>query len=395
MELINITVAAIIRFTLIIYGTIHDKYMDVKYTDIDYTVFTDAARHIVNGESPYLKDTYKYTPLLAYLVTPNILLHPLFGKCLFCVVDIFVVLVLDSIMKKMKCDKYLSNILMMTCWIFNPFTMTISSRGNAESIQVLLVLLTILFVIEGRTVLAGVFYGLSVHFKLYPIIYSLPYILYIGCRNKPLSKDKFPQVIKHFIRIVLSFDVIVFGLTSLVVFCSVGLLMYSFSMEFIENTYLFHFTRKDTQHNFSPYFYILRMAPHSKWTGIIAFIPQMVSVLWCGLKYYKQLPLACFLQTFAFVSMNKVCTSQYFIWYIALFPIAYPFLRIPWRSTAIMIGAWLLGQAVWLFSAYLLEFRKYDIAVYVWLSSCFFFIINMSLLYKFTNNVQDENCKAE
>ena len=88
---------------------------------------------------------------------------------------------------------------------------------------------------------------------------------------------------------------------------------FRYQMEFIEHTYMYHLKRTDIKHNFSPYFYVLYLTSNSPWSnviGLLAFLPQAISVAVLGIKYHSELPAACFLQTFAFVTFNKVCTSQ-------------------------------------------------------------------------------------
>lgn len=57
--------------------------MEVRYTDVDYLVFSDAAALMAVGDSPYKRTTYRYSPLLAFLLIPNSFIHRSWGKFLF------------------------------------------------------------------------------------------------------------------------------------------------------------------------------------------------------------------------------------------------------------------------------------------------------------------------
>jgi len=64
-------------------------------------------------------------------------------------------------------------------WILNPLVIAISTRGSNDQQIVFLVFLTIYYLLMKSYTKAALVYGLSVHFKIYPIIYSFVFFLFI------------------------------------------------------------------------------------------------------------------------------------------------------------------------------------------------------------------------
>jgi phosphatidylinositol glycan class M len=130
------TCAVALRVILFFYGLWQDANSPMKYTDIDYYVFTDAARFIAHGHSPYDRETYRYTPLLAWMLLPTTWSSTWFsfGKVLFAIGDIvagcLIVLVLKS-SNKMSTKRALK---FASIWLLNPMVATISTRGSSEGL---------------------------------------------------------------------------------------------------------------------------------------------------------------------------------------------------------------------------------------------------------------------
>ena len=91
----------------------------------------------------------------------------------------------------------------------------------------------------------------------------------------------------------------------------------SYGMPFLEHSYKYHFTRIDHRHNFSVYNTLLHLnsaygSKSSFRIESLAFVPQLF--LSVGAIPYtlakKDLASTMLAQTFAFVTFNKVCTSQ-------------------------------------------------------------------------------------
>jgi len=89
---------------------------------------------------------------------------------------------------------------------------------------------------------------------------------------------------------------------------------YFYGWDYLEQGLLYHFTRKDHRHNYSPYFHLfytesVELLP--PFSALLAFIPQILIMIFAGLKLgSRNLSFACFLITFVFVTFNKVITSQ-------------------------------------------------------------------------------------
>ncbi len=125
-----------LRVVLILWGLFQDAYWLVPYTDVDYWVYSDAAALILEGHSPYLRHTYRYTPLLAYAMTPNLLIHKATGKLVLAAIDLIATKYLLNTLHLIHAPK---PYLYAAAFLFNPLVFNLSTRGSADIISSLLV----------------------------------------------------------------------------------------------------------------------------------------------------------------------------------------------------------------------------------------------------------------
>ncbi|CAG9321016.1 unnamed protein product [Blepharisma stoltei] len=354
--------SAVIRFALLIYGEWQDRTMELKYTDIDYKVYSDAANYVYEGNSPYLRHTYRYTPLLAYILIPNVLV-PFFGKILFIVGDLVSGCFLIKLLKLEN-----ENPLWSATLLLNPIAINVSTRGSSDSLTSVLLLGAIYFLKTNKIELAGILYGLSVHLRIYPIIYCLSFYLWIDKEKSSFFTYK-----------RIKFTLISGGLflALIAVFWKI------YGWEFLYETYLYHFIRKDNRHNFSLYFYMLYLTFQSaaKVLGLLAFIPQWGLIAYLGFFMTKKnLYTTLIAETFIFVIFNKVCTAQYFLWYMILIPLLLPKFNISLKRITVLLTCWVASELFWNYWCYRLEYLGENKFLEIWIASALFFMTNAWIL---------------
>lgn len=415
----HLLIGIVVRFVLIAYGDWQDRVSEVKYTDVDYRVITDAARHVLNNESPYARHTFRYTPLLAWLAIPNCLVHRATAKIVFAIFDILVGVLIQRILcdefmetfrhnaeaiqnrvtksggrhTKMVVDLRLPELyrrkatVAALVWLYNPLPMVIATRGNGDSITCFLVLATMYTLLRprrepswGQFLMAGLIHGVAIHFRLYPIVFSLSYYIYAAQRDRSFWRK---LLMPTGMQIALVVGTLI-SLTTL----TVGFYQL-YGYDFVYESYLYHLQRKDTRHNFSLYFYLQYLnsaAVVSALEKCLIAAPQVLilaAITFTFSHSRKVLPMAVFLQSFTMVTFNAVITSQYFVWYLAVLPLCLKnWSRITPRAAIAYAALWLLAQGAWLLAAYMLEFRGWNTFNTIWLSGCLFFGVNIFIMQR-------------
>ncbi|XP_037071790.1 GPI mannosyltransferase 1-like [Pollicipes pollicipes] len=367
----HVAAAFFIRLAFIAYGEYQDRVMLVPYTDVDYHVFTDAAQYVALGQSPYRRATYRYTPLLAWTLLPTTICRS-FGKLLFSALDVVVGVLIHRLVLLEGHGRRVA-VCCAALWWYNPLPITVCSRGNAESLVLCLVLYTLYLARRRLLLLAGAALGLAVHVKLYPAV--LAPALYWSLADGPGLRR---WLLPNGARLRLAGGALV---TFMALTAGCWLL---YGDEFLQEAYLYHLTRRDVRHNFSVFFYLLYLTDElGHWAlALVTFVPQVLLVLALAAKFHRprHLLFCAFCQTYAFVTFNKVCTSQYFLWYLSLLPPVLPRLSASWTEGALLLALWYFAQACWLLPAYLLEFEGRSVHRLVWAESVAFFCANVGIL---------------
>lgn len=378
--------ALVIRIAFVLFGEWQDRTLSIPYTDIDYEVISDAAQLVVDGDSPYGRATYRYSPLLAYLLVPNVILHRCWGKLVFSFADLVIGRCLQSILARTGLSRGKS--LQYAClWLLNPLSINVSTRGSFDAVTGALVLGATSALLEGSLCTAAFAFGVVVHLRVYPIIYAPAFALHLARSSLPgASSLTAGDGVKGLVvwKNLLSRRPLQFALLSAATFlaCTTAC-AWVYGLDFVHNALLYHLTRTDNRHNYSIYWYWIYLdfgAPHRWLLGLAAFVPQGIMLMVSAALLHADLALCVFVQTALFVFFNKVFTGQYITWFLCIAPLLAPHLALGRKKASVLLGGWVCALLGWLYFAWNVEMQGRNMYLALWFASVAMFATNIVAL---------------
>lgn len=307
----------LIRLLLLVYAAFHDSYFRVKYTDIDYMIIVDGAKEMIGGGSPFDRTTFRYTPLLAVLMIPAAVVANPLGKLVFMAADLGAAVYCYLFLRSYASEKSARQMVSLFI-LFNPIVLNVSTRGNSDMLITFMSMFVLHKFQEKKYILSAAMLGFAIHFKIYPVIYVLPLVL--GLYESSAKERKWvTRMLKVCIRCVY------LGVVCVMCFSIPTYLCYlAYGKTYIDEAFLYHAKREDHRHNFSPYWLLMYLNMGRRYLGVgeeysagfFAFIPQLIVLLFVAWKLRHNVAHACGVMTVVFIAFNKVCTVQYFVWFI-------------------------------------------------------------------------------
>jgi GPI mannosyltransferase 1 subunit M len=297
-------------------------------------------------------------------------------------------------------------------WLYNPLTMVIATRGNGDAITCSLVLISLYYILkvqensakakenEKNVIMSGIFHGLAIHFRLYPVFFSLAYYMYLSDMKNNING--LSSIINCFLKPNRKQILLVVSVLKVLIFTT-GIFYLLYNYQFLYESTIYHFVRKDTRHNFSLYFYLQYLNSSTIRINILekllTIMPQLVLIILISFHFCRTrqtFQFALFLIACVMVTYNPVVTSQYFVWFLSLLPLTVNNLRnLSIKQVVTLSCLWLLGQGMWLLCAYFLEFKGINSFDFIWLASVIFFIINVIIMQILIENYDDSNVKIK
>jgi phosphatidylinositol glycan class M len=422
----------LLRLGMVLYSAIHDQVFEVRYTDIDYDVVTDGSHALWTGGSPFDRVTYRYSPLLAAVMLPNAFAFYAFGKLLLSLCDVVAAGYAFDTFARTAGRAAIGNdatwrnpkFMVSAFLLFNPVVINVSTRGNSDTITTLLILGALSSFSRRAYAVAGLFLGFSIHIRIYPIVYVPCFVFALlqrvathgaktgsGRSTKPAlvggQHRSFPALARaawtpEFLSGLVSAAVgvtVAAGVPTVLCYAWLG-------QQYLDEALLYHIGRIDHRHNFSPYWYpmYLGMAardvpgalgvgvePAVAWlkTGLAAFVPQLGALLAAAWILRRHVAHSVTVVTMIFITFNKVCTVQYFVWFLPLLPFVFATTQTGHGHGAaspgyrgvlngFVIGAVWFGCLVWwMVQSVRVEFHNEQAFVSLWFASVFFFLMEV------------------